>query len=206
MWISFYNKEGIGDTLLLSSGIANRYEVVTTTKGTVTQICHEKTGEVIGYNLASISETLSLTAQGHVQLTVEEQQLVKKVITEAGFDGETLDLTVKPTLVVGYVETCVPHEDSDHLSVTQTRVSDTEVLQIVCGAPNVKAGQKVVVATPGTVMPNGAVIWAGELRGVASHGMLCSARELGIEQETQKKGILVLDDAIAVGTPFNEVK
>ena len=100
------------------------------------------------------------------------------------------------------MESCVPHEDSDHLHVTQTRVSQDTVLQIVCGAPNVKAGQKVVVATPGTVMPNGSIIWAGELRGVASHGMLCSARELGLENAPAKKGILVLNDDAVIGEPF----
>ena len=127
---------------------------------------------------------------------------MKTLIQEAGFDGEALDLSPKDTLVVGYVETCVPHEDSDHLHVTQTRVSQDTVLQIVCGAPNVKAGQKVVVATPGTVMPNGSIIWAGELRGVASHGMLCSARELGLENAPAKKGILVLNDDAVIGEPF----
>ena len=108
-------------------------------------------------------------------------------------------------LVVGLATEVVDHPDSDHLHVTMTRVSDSEVLQIVCGAPNVKAGQKVVVAKPGTVMPSGAIIWAGELRGVASHGMLCSARELGLENAPAKKGILVLDDATPVGTPFKSL-
>jgi len=73
------------------------------------------------------------------------------------------------------------------------------------GYRSLKAGQKVVVAKPGTVMPSGAIIWAGELRGVASHGMLCSARELGLENAPAKKGILVLDDATPVGTPFKSL-
>ena len=127
------------------------------------------------------------------------------MIEKAGFDVSTLDLTPEDALVVGYVESCVDHEDSDHLHVTMTRVSDSEVLQIVCGAPNVKAGQKVVVAKPGTVMPSGAIIRAGELRGVFRHGMLCSARELGLENAPAKKGILVLDDATHVGTPFKSL-
>ena len=54
-------------------------------------------------------------------------------------------------------------------------------------------------------MPSGAILWAGELRGVASHGMLCSARELGLENAPAKKGILVLDDATPVGTPFKSL-
>lgn len=75
-----------------------------------------------------------------------------------------------PKFVVGYVKECLPHEDSDHLSVTQTEVDNGEVLQIVCGAANIKKGQRVVVAKPGAVMPSGSIIWPGELRGVASNG------------------------------------
>lgn len=202
MWLSFYNQEGISDTLLLTSGMADRYDVAIQTNGRVTQVTDTKKQQVIGYNIAGISEFMSFETAGQQLLTQEQQEAVKQLIQEAGFDGESLDLAPKDTLVVGYVESCVPHEDSDHLSVTQTRVSEDTVLQIVCGAPNVKAGQKVVVATPGTVMPNGSIIWEGELRGVASYGMLCSARELGLENAPAKKGILVLNDDAVVGTPF----
>ena len=202
MWLSFYNQEGISDTLLLTSGTANRYDVAIETKNGVTRVLDEKTNTVIGYNIAGISNHIRFEKAGQQFLSAEEQEIVKTLIQEAGFDGASLDLSPKDTLVVGYVETCVPHEDSDHLHVTQTRVSQDTVLQIVCGAPNVKAGQKVVVATPGTVMPNGSIIWAGELRGVASHGMLCSARELGLENAPAKKGILVLNDDAVIGEPF----
>ena len=202
MWLSFYNQEGISDTLLLTSGTANRYDVAIETKNGVTRVLDEKTNTVIGYNIAGISNHIRFEKAGQQFLSAEEQEIVKTLIQEAGFDGASLNLSPKDTLVVGYVETCVPHEDSDHLHVTQTRVSQDTVLQIVCGAPNVKAGQKVVVATPGTVMPNGSIIWAGELRGVASHGMLCSARELGLENAPAKKGILVLNDDAVIGEPF----
>lgn len=202
MWLSFYNQEGISDTLLLTSGTVSRYDVAIETKNGVTRVFDEKTNTVIGYNIAGISNHIRFEKAGQQFLSEEEQATVKTLIQEAGFDGEALDLSPKDTLVVGYVETCVPHEDSDHLHVTQTRVSQDTVLQIVCGAPNVKAGQKVVVATPGTVMPNGSIIWAGELRGVASHGMLCSARELGLENAPAKKGILVLNDDAVIGEPF----
>lgn len=202
MWLSFYNQEGISDTLLLTAGTADRYEVSVQTNGRVTQVTDTKKQQVIGYNIAGISEFMTFEAAGQQLLTAEQQETVKRLIQEAGFDGDSLDLAPKDTLVVGYVESCVPHEDSDHLSVTQTRVSEDTVLQIVCGAPNVKAGQKVVVATPGTVMPNGSLIWEGELRGVASYGMLCSARELGLANAPAKKGILVLNDDAVVGSAF----
>lgn len=202
MWLSFYNKEGISDTLLLTSGNADRYKVAVTTKGDVTQILDTDTNTVVSYNIANISNLTTFDTNGQQFLTPDQQTIVKGAIQAAGFDATELDLAPRDTLVVGYVESCVPHEDSDHLNVTQTRVSDDAVLQIVCGAPNIKEGQKVVVATPGTVMPNGAIIWAGELRGVASYGMICSARELGLPNAPAKKGILVLDDDAVVGSPF----
>lgn len=96
---------------------------------------------------------------------------------------------------------CKPHEDSDHLSITQVEVDGGDVLQIVCGASNIAQDQTVVVAKPGAIMPDGMVIYPGELRGVESLGMICSARELGIESN-QKKGILVLDDEYEVGQAF----
>ena len=74
--------------------------------------------------------------------------------------------------------------------------------QIVCGAPNVALNQKVVIATIGTMMPNGQLIVPSKLRKVDSNGMLCSARELYLPNAPQVRGILVLDDDYEVGKPF----
>ena len=104
-------------------------------------------------------------------------------------------------VVVGYVESKEKHPNADKLSVCNVNVGE-ETLQIVCGAPNVEAGQKVVVAKIGAVMPSGLLIKAGNLRGEDSFGMLCSARELQIPGAPDVKGILVLRDDAVVGTPF----
>ena len=72
----------------------------------------------------------------------------------------------------------------------------------MCGAPNVEAGQKVVVAKVGAVMPSGMVIKDAELRGVASSGMICSMRELNLPNAPQEKGIMVLSDDYKVGNAF----
>ena len=107
-------------------------------------------------------------------------------LASVGFSDK---LTVaKPTLVYGYVKECAAHPDSDHLHVTQIDVGDGQDHQIVCGAPNIAQGQKVVVALPGTLMPTGAQIWPGSLRGVESDGMICSARELGLAHAPQSGG------------------
>ena len=77
-------------------------------------------------------------------------------------------------------------------------------MQIVCGAPNVEVGQKVVVSLIGAMMPSGLLIKKSKLRGVESNGMLCSKRELGLPQE-EARGILVLDNDVEVGTKFKDL-
>lgn len=203
MWLSFYNKDAVGDTLLLTKGDITRPELATESKGNVTRIYHEVTGETVSINVFNVSETFTPAGNGHVVLTDTELEQLNALIKSVGF---TDDITVEssPKFVVGYVKECVPHEDSDHLNITQTEVDNGEVLQIVCGASNIKKGQKVVVAKPGAVMPSGLIIWPGELRGVASNGMICSAKELNVENPTGKKGILVLDAAIETGKAFFE--
>ena len=83
-------------------------------------------------------------------------------------------------VVVGYVESKEKHPEADKLNVCQVNVGD-EVTQIVCGAPNVDAGQKVIVARPGAKLPGGIKIKKAKLRGVESNGMICSLQELGVE-------------------------
>ncbi len=107
-------------------------------------------------------------------------------------------------VVIGKVLTCEKHPDADRLNVTTVDVAEDEPVTIVCGAPNVAAGQTVVVARPGAVMPNGMTIAKAKLRGVVSNGMICSESELGIGGDSD--GILALeDDSLAAGTPASEV-
>lgn len=106
-------------------------------------------------------------------------------------------------VVVGYVQTCEPHPNADRLRVCTVDVGDGVDKTIVCGAPNVAAGQVVPVALPGSSLPGGD-IGVAKLRGIESQGMICSAKELGLEvrllPKSQTEGILVLPDGIAVGT------
>ncbi len=100
-------------------------------------------------------------------------------------------------VVVGHVVECEPHPDSDHLSVTRVDIG-SEVLDIVCGAPNVAKGQKVPVAPVGATLPGGLVIKKTKLRGAPSHGMICSERELGLTDD--HSGIWVLEEAMVPGS------
>ena len=117
---------------------------------------------------------------------------VERVTGALALDG----LVIARTVEVG------PHPDADRLSVCQ--VDDgSGVRTVVCGAPNVAAGQTVVLALPGTVMPNGMEIGEAKLRGVVSSGMICSEVEIGLGDESD--GIIVLDQDLPAGTPAADV-
>ncbi|MBR2301161.1 MAG: phenylalanine--tRNA ligase subunit beta, partial [Bacteroidaceae bacterium] len=121
---------------------------------------------------------------------VEEVQTIK-----GGLEG----------LVIGEVLTCIDHPDSDHLHITTVNLGDGNPTQIVCGAPNVAAGQKVVVATIGTKLYDGDncfTIKKGKIRGVESLGMICAEDEIGVG--TSHDGIIVLPDSAVPGTPAKE--
>ncbi|MDP3428527.1 MAG: phenylalanine--tRNA ligase subunit beta [Humidesulfovibrio sp.] len=110
------------------------------------------------------------------------------------------------TIVVGHVQECSRHPESDHLSVCTVNVGgdvgQPEPLQIVCGAPNVAQGQNVPVALMGTTMPGGMEIKKAKLRGVVSCGMICSGRELGLSEE--HSGIMVLPAGFKPGQLLTE--
>ncbi len=119
--------------------------------------------------------------------------------------GLELEEIVRPfdaiaDMVIGHVLTCGKHPEADKLSVCTVDVGGETVLDIVCGAPNVAAGQKVVVATVGSTLPGGLVIKKAKLRGQPSHGMICSERELGLSDD--HAGIMVLPEDAPVGTKF----
>ncbi|NCD24849.1 MAG: phenylalanine--tRNA ligase subunit beta [Deltaproteobacteria bacterium] len=103
-------------------------------------------------------------------------------------------------MVVGHVVERAAHPSSDHLSVCKVDIGTGEFLDIVCGAPNVAAGQTVPVAPVGTIMPNGLEIKKAKLRGQPSCGMICSERELGLGEGHD--GIMVLDAGLRPGTPL----
>ncbi len=105
--------------------------------------------------------------------------------------------------VVGRVLTREQHPDADRLSVCTVSIGEGDVAQIVCGAPNVAAGQTVAVANPGAVMPDGTRLKRAKLRGVESAGMILAEDEVGIG--TDHNGIMVLPDELVPGTPLSEV-
>ena len=135
-------------------------------------------------------------------------QQVSDALTSLGLEVDALEEveTIKgglKGLVVGKVLTCEPHPNSDHMHTTTVDLGNGQApVQIVCGAPNVAAGQKVIVATIGTKLYDGDqefVIKKSKLRGVESYGMICAEDEIGVG--TDHNGIIVLPDDAQVGMP-----
>jgi phenylalanyl-tRNA synthetase beta chain len=139
---------------------------------------------------------------------LSSQQLAD-TLTMAGLEVEELEPVALPFtgVVVGLVLSAEPHPDADRLRVCQVEVGQAQPLQIVCGAPNARPGIRVPCATVGAVLPPGAdgqpfKIKLGKLRGVESQGMLCSAKELGVSDESN--GLLELGDGATVGQNIRE--
>lgn len=200
--IASYNREFVGDVLLVELTTESAVKTKLERHGDLVLLQEESTGEVKGFNLFNASKYVALEGVvGNVEITKEFVACIEKVIAES---GAALDLNVdfSPKFVVGHVVELGDHPNADKLHITKVDVGEAEPLQIVCGAPNVAQGQKVVVAKIGAVMPSGMVIKESALRGVDSFGMLCSARELEIPNAPQVKGIMILDDSAQAGTPF----
>ena len=139
--------------------------------------------------------------QEYTAIPWSPEELADK-LTMVGLEVESIS-RLGPDLAgvrVGRVEKVEPHPNAD-LSVCQINVGD-QVLNIVCGAPNVRAGIKVPVALEGAVLPNGMEIKAVELRGVMSYGMACSEKELGIGDDDS--GLLELPDDVEIGIELTE--
>ncbi|EHJ08261.1 YtpR family tRNA-binding protein [Staphylococcus simiae] len=195
----FYNPQFVGDVAFLQIEPVDG-ELAYNKKGNVVEITNDN--KVVGYNIFDISTVTTINGNGHIKLDKSLLEALQQSINQAGFDY-TLDADLSPKFVVGYVETKDKHPDADKLSVLNVNVGN-DTLQIVCGAPNVEAGQKVVVAKVGAVMPSGMVIKDAELRGVASSGMICSMKELDLPNAPAEKGIMVLNDSYDIGQPFFE--
>ena len=135
---------------------------------------------------------------------IDPKELAEK-ITKAGVNVEKVITNHINNLVIGEVIECENHPDSDHLHICKVNVGN-EILQIVCGAPNVRKGLKVIVAQVGSVLPGNFEIKKGNIRGAESNGMLCALYELGLEEKTEEnynKGIHELDANAPVGEdPF----
>ena len=137
-------------------------------------------------------KNLELNLNYKLDIDVDTKTLAEDM-TKAGNEYDSAEKLVNATnLVIGEIKSCKPHPDSDHLHLCKVDVG-TEILDIVCGAPNAREGIKVIVALPGAELPGGIKIKSGVIRGEQSNGMMCALYEIGIDKkylsEEDKNGI-----------------
>ena len=145
-------------------------------------------------SLEWVKDYIDIENENPVELAVK--------VTKAGINVEKVITNHIDHLLIGEVVECVDHPNSDHLHVCQVNIGN-ETTQIVCGAPNVRKGLKVIVSLPGAVLPGDFEIKAGKIRGEESNGMICALFELGLEEKTEEnynKGIHELPSDAPVGT------
>ena len=141
----------------------------------------------------------------HLDLGTRTIPELSDLLTFAGVEVEGIDeVGVESELVVvAQVKESVPHPDADRLSICQVDDGSGTARQIVCGAKNYKVGDKVPLALPGATLPGGFTIKEGKLRGVASGGMMCSAKEIGVGENSD--GLWILDAELKTGTPLKDI-
>lgn len=195
---AYYNSNGVGDVLLIP--------LKTSSKKTfekhqdIVKIIDEESNELVGYNVFNASKYFRDLSDGKLKLDENRGAELEQAFQQNGLENEK-QLDLSPKFVVGHVKEVNAHENADKLKVCKVDVGG-EVLQIVCGAPNVAEDQKVVVAKIGAIMPSGLEIKPSQLRGVDSYGMLCSQKELGLPNAPQEKGIYVLENTSKAGEEF----
>lgn len=138
----------------------------------------------------------------YIDISDQDLEELAVKITKAGINVEKVITNQIKKLVIGEVVECIPHPDSDHMHICQVNIGKSELQQIVCGAPNVRVGLKVITALPGAILPGDFEIKKSKLRGIESNGMICALYEIGLEEKTEEtyaKGIEELPSTAEVG-------
>lgn len=141
----------------------------------------------------------------HLDLSSYSTEQLSDLLTFAGIEVEGIEEkgVASDKVVVAQIASFEPHPKADKLSVCQVDDGSGSLRQIVCGAKNFKAGDKVPLALPGAKLPGGIEIKEGKLRDVISNGMMCSGKEIGLGEDTG--GLLILDPALPTGKPLREL-
>ena len=200
-----YNKEQVGDVLMLTLKNSGDAKLAAERKGKVARVYCEDKQETVAWNIFEASTFFALDGKGQIFLSDEQVARLNQELQAEGF-AEVLVNDKEPKFVVGQIVEMVAHPDSDHLNICQVAVGPDKTVQIVAGAPNAREGLKTIVALPGAMMPDGSLIFPEALRGEKSFGMMCSPRELHLPNAPQKRGIIELQDTEEVGTPFDPTR
>ena len=197
-----YNKEHVGDVLMIIVKNSGDAKLDVERKGNVARVFLKETGETVAWNIFEVSSLFEISDRGQVFLTDEQVARLNQELQAEGFTEEIIN-DKEPKFVVGEIVEMVEQPDSDHLNICQVAIGNDKTVQIVAGAPNARIGLKTIVALPGAMMPKGNLIFPGELRGEQRFGMMCSPRELALPNAPQKRGVIELSDDQVVGTPFD---
>ena len=200
-----YNKEHVGDVLMVIVKNSGDAKLDVERKGKVARVFLKDNGETVAWNIFEVSSFFEIAERGQVFLSDEQVACLNQELQTEGFKEEIIN-DKEPKFVVGEIVEMVAHPDSDHLNICQVAVGLDKTVQIVAGAPNAREGLKTIVALPGAMMPDGSLIFPGALRGEKSFGMMCSPRELHLPNAPQKRGIIELQDTEEVGTPFDPAR
>ncbi|AAZ50720.1 TPA: DUF4479 and tRNA-binding domain-containing protein [Streptococcus pyogenes] len=200
-----YNKEQVGDVLMVILQDTKDIKRQVERKGKVARVFAEESGKTLAWNIFEASSLITIEGNGQIFLTDENLARLNAELAKEGF-SERLEPIVGPVFVVGQIVEMVAHPDSDHLNICQVAIGEDQTVQIVAGAPNAALGLKTIVALPGAIMPNGSLIFPGKLRGEESYGMMCSPRELALPNAPQKRGIIEFDESAVVGEAFDPAK
>ena len=159
-----YNKEQVGDVLMLTLKNSGEAKLAVERKGRVARVYREDNQETVAWNIFDASSFFAIEGKGQVFLTDEQVARLNQELEREGF-SERLVNDREPKFVVGEILEMVAHPDSDHLNICQVAVGADKTVQIVAGAPNARVGLKTIVALPGAMMPDGSLIFPGALRG-----------------------------------------
>ncbi len=185
-----YNKEHVGDVLMVIVKNSGDAKLDVERKGKVARVFLKDNGETVAWNIFEVSSLFEIAERGQVFLSDEQVARLNQELQAEGFTEEIVN-DKEPKFVVGEIVEMVAHPDSDHLNICQVAVASDKTVQIVAGAPNARVGLKTIVALPGAMMPKGNLIFPGELRGEKSFGMMCSPRELPCQM--LRKNVVLLN-------------
>ncbi|HFZ4881327.1 TPA: YtpR family tRNA-binding protein [Streptococcus agalactiae] len=200
-----YNREHVGDTLMVIVKDSQGAKLDVDRRGQVARVYLQDSKETVAWNIFEVSSLIAIEGVGQVTLSDQVIKILNAELLKEGFEDSLVN-NIEPTFVVAQIKEMIDHPDSDHLHICQVEINDGKTVQIVCGAPNASVGLKTVAALPGAMMPNGSLIFPGKLRGEDSFGMLCSARELALPNAPQVRGIVELSDQVIVGESFDANK
>ncbi|KXA55327.1 tRNA binding domain protein [Streptococcus agalactiae] len=200
-----YNREHVGDTLMVIVKDSQGAKLDVDRRGQVARVYLQDSKETVAWNIFEVSSLIVIEGAGQITLSDQDIKILNAELLKEGFEDSLVN-NIEPTFVVAQIKEMIDHPDSDHLHICQAEINDGKTVQIVCGAPNASVGLKTVAALPGVMMPNGSLIFPGKLRGEDSFGMLCSARELALPNAPQVRGIIELSDQVIVGESFDANK